>query len=42
MTIDPNKLIYKYTITIKAERKKSNDDGMEQEEPKNGQCCPKG
>ena len=36
MTIDPNKLIYKYTVTIKAERKKRNDDGMEQEEPKEG------
>ena len=36
MEIDPNKLIYKYTVAIKAERKKRNEDGMEQEEPKEG------
>ena len=36
MAIDPNKSIYKYTVTIKAERKKRKDDGMEQEEPKPG------
>ena len=36
MGIDPDKLINKYTVTIKAERKKRNEDGMEQEEPKEG------
>ena len=36
MQIDPNKLIYKYTVGIKAERKKRNEDGMEQEQPKAG------
>ncbi len=36
MAIDPNRSIYKYTVTIKAERKKFKDDGMEQEEPKPG------
>ena len=36
MQIDPNKLIYKYTVDIKAERKKRSGDGMEQEEPKAG------
>ena len=36
MAIDPEILIYKYTVTIKAERKKRNEDGMEQEEPKEG------
>ena len=36
MAIDPNKSIYKYTVTIKAERKKRKGDGVEQEEPKAG------
>lgn len=36
MVIDPKKSIYKYTVTIKAERKKRKGDGMEQEEPKEG------
>ena len=36
MVIDPKKSIYKYTVAIKAERKKRKDDGMEQEEPKQG------
>ena len=36
MTIDPNKLIYNYTVAIKAERKKRNEDAMGQEEPKAG------
>lgn len=36
MVIDPKKSIYKYTVTIKAERKKRKGDGMEQEEPKPG------
>ena len=36
MAIDPNRLIHKYTVAIKAERKKRNEGGMEQEEPKEG------
>ena len=36
MVIDPDRSIYKYTVSIKAERKKRKGDGMEQEEPKPG------
>ena len=36
MVIDPRKSIYKYTVAIKAERKKRKGEGMEQEDPTPG------